>query len=102
MGCILHGKIVSFDGAGESLADRRANNIDLLTFSEEVNLDLHAWRIFPLFRLFISFKVELGHEVAGFNFCRSKVAGFRFGDAGTLFDCLQKPATHDSRHFPRS
>ena len=79
---ILHGEVVTLDGAGEALTDSYADDIDFLTLREKIDLDLHARCEFPLLRLFISVKAELCHQVAGFNLRCSKVAGFRFGDAG--------------------
>ena len=44
---VLHAEVVALDGTGKALTDRGADNIDLLAFLEEVDLQFVANLEFP-------------------------------------------------------
>ena len=89
VGGVLGAEIVALDGTGKSFTDRRANDVDLLAFLEEIDLEFLARLEFPFFRAVVSLEAKFGNQVAGFNLRLGKVAGFRLWTRGTPCDCPQ-------------
>ena len=58
---ILCAEIMAFYGTGEAFTDRGANDIDLLAYFEEIDLDLLTCFEPPLFGLLISTEAKFSY-----------------------------------------